>query len=294
MSASSTSFTVAALTNYPTVPFTIAVEQEIILVGGTTGLTLNNLTRGYDGTTATSHASGINVAHKAIAADFENKWLDVVVYDDAVTAYDDEFDDGVLSSEWTAVTPTGTASWTEHRGVLSVVGKGQSAGDCAALLQSLNGLSYPLFVVTAMRRMSYNQNYWSSGLVFTDGTNTTSNAVWYATRSQSGGARANLLRSGTLTNISTTAWSLTTTPRAWTIGWEFHRLDWISTNTWRGWSSADGISWLPWNQTEETITLTPTHYGPAVSTEGGAQNHSASFDFFRVYTAKPSYWQEGS
>lgn len=289
---SSTSLTVASASNYPTTPFTIAVDSEVILVGGTTGTTFNTLTRGYDGTVAASHSTSTAVEHRAIAEDFRTQWIDVITNDDTETIYDDEFDDDD-DSGWTQVTPTGTATWTEARGKLSVLYSGQTASDCCANLTSLNGLSYPLYTVTAMRSLSANQNYNMRGLVFTNGTTSTSSVIWLMPFTQ---VNTSLepwsLRSGTLTNISTTHFSSNVRYQHAYGGWAFQRLDWISTNTFQAWASVDGVSWINFGFGTYTPSITPTHYGLGVSTWGGSGACTSSFEMFRVYTSKPSYWQE--
>jgi hypothetical protein len=67
---------VTGFANYPTVPFTATIDrntasEEIVLVtavnGGGTSLTV---TRGYDGTAATTHQAGGPVEHTAVARDF--------------------------------------------------------------------------------------------------------------------------------------------------------------------------------------------------------------------------------
>lgn len=73
ITAGSTSLTVAAASGYPAAPFVIkldagTVSEEKVLVGAISGTTFSTLTRGYDGTSATSHSSGAAVEHDLAAA----------------------------------------------------------------------------------------------------------------------------------------------------------------------------------------------------------------------------------
>ena len=222
----------------------------------------------------------------------------MLTIDDTETIYDDEFDDGD-TSEWVAVTPTGTASWKEVRGKLSVMYANQTGSDCAAYLTSINGLSFPLYIVTAMRSLSANQNYNMRGPVFTDGVTSTSGAVWLMPyTSLNTYVETWSLRSGTLTNISTSHFShgaagnLGSRYQHPQGGWAYQRLDWTSTNSFRAWASVDGITWINYGLGSYAPSLTPTHYGLGVSTWGGTGTNASTFDMFRVYVEKPSYWQE--
>lgn len=293
MTASSTSLTVASASNYPDPPFTIRVDSEIIRVGGKTGTLFNTLTRGYDDTVAATHSVSAEVAHVAVAADFRNKWINPITVEDTSTAYDDEFE-GESTASWSAITPTGNADWTEQYGVLSVLFDSQVANDCAANVTSLNGLSYPLYAVTASRIAGPHDDFLMFGPLFCDGTTSTANVTWNMTHydDTNPGRLYHSHRSGTITNVSTAHYS--SQGVVWG-GWIWQRIDWITTNSFRAWLSPDGISWVSLGQTAQAPTLTPTHYGLGVSSwdTTTSTKRAASFEFFRVYTEKPSYWQEG-
>lgn len=294
ISSSATSLVVALSTNYPDAPFTVRIDTEIILVGVKSGLNWTSLTRGYDGTVAAGHANGATVTHVAVAADFRRQWIDPLTWDDTPTVYDDEFDDDD-SSGWSNITPTGTATWSEALGLKSVLFSGQSANDCAASVMSINGLAYPLYVVTATRLLAPHADYSMFGPVFTNGPTTSSSAIWCMPHydDTNPGRLIYSLRSGTLTNISTTHWSADGLVTVGAHLWQ--RLDWIATSTWRSWFSVDGVSWSSFGQAAQTFVMNPTHYGLGVSTWGTGSSISrvGTFDVFRVYTEKPSYWVEG-
>jgi hypothetical protein len=296
MTTGSTSFVVATASGYPPVPFSVVIESEAILVGETTGTTFKALSRGYDETLSAAHASGSTVAHKALADDFDWRLIDVITQDDALTEFGDEFDDDDMSA-WTQVTPSGTATWTKARGKMSVLFLSQDSSDCAANLLPLSGLTFPLYLVTAIRPLTFDRNYLMAGPVFSDGTATTSNCVWFMPYQDSTDTSSSYItsfRSGTFANIGTT---VSQPASRWTsyAPQAYLRLDWVATNTWRYWGSVDGVSWSSLGQTSSVAsTLTPTHFGLGVSSWGDTTyRRQASFDMFRAYTTKPTYWQEG-
>ncbi len=70
-----TALSVASTSGYPDVPFTLTIgrstlEQEVVLCTGKTSTTFT-VTRGYDGTTAVSHAAGAVVEHTTCAEDYD-------------------------------------------------------------------------------------------------------------------------------------------------------------------------------------------------------------------------------
>lgn len=67
-----TTLDVDSATGYPAVPFNIYIGDEVIRVGAKSSLTFSSLTRGYDDTTAASHADNDPVAHVGIAEDLQS------------------------------------------------------------------------------------------------------------------------------------------------------------------------------------------------------------------------------
>jgi hypothetical protein len=75
ISASDTSMTLTSFADYPPAPFTATiargeVDEEVVLVTAVSASTVT-VTRGYDGTTAKSHAAGATFLHTTIARDFD-------------------------------------------------------------------------------------------------------------------------------------------------------------------------------------------------------------------------------
>jgi len=81
IAAVDTSFTLTSFSGYPSVPFTAtiargAADEEVVLVTAVSVSTVT-VTRGYDGTTAKSHAAGSSFLHTAVAKDFDEANLHV-------------------------------------------------------------------------------------------------------------------------------------------------------------------------------------------------------------------------
>ena len=296
ITAGSTSLLVNDDSNYPTNDFTIAVDNEIILVTDRTGTTFAGLERGYDNTIPASHIDTANVAHKAIADDFSYRWEDTLTTP-TWHSLDDEFGGDTISADWTEVTPTGTVTWTQARGVISALFATQTANDCVGLVRNMGSLVPPVYLYTACRVMGGNENYLMAGPLFADGTTTTSNVVWFMPYRGYIDADENShtasLRAGTFTNISS---ALTTASLGFNVsGWLHLRLDWVNSDTWRAWVSSDGVSWTSLGWSNQTSTMTPTHVGLGVSTWNPSQtlgSKMATFDTFRVYETKPTFWSD--
>ena len=86
ITAGATSLIVTADTGYPAVPFTIQIEDEVILVTARTGVNFSTVTRGYDGTTGVGHDTGVDVKHVVVALDYVGR----PEVTDIVALYDDE------------------------------------------------------------------------------------------------------------------------------------------------------------------------------------------------------------
>lgn len=296
ITASSTSLLVASDTGYPSPPFTVAIDSEIILVTDRAGTTFKGLDRGYDNTIPSLHSDTTSVVHKAIADDFSYR-AENVLFTPTWHSLDDEFDDETLT-DWTQLTASGSASWVVARNALSCVFASQEEKDLALIARDMSTLAPPVYITTTVRLAGVNENYMMAGLFFSDGVTTSNSIVWLA--SYQGAIdtdemfHAVTLRDGSVTNVQTTTWDI---QLAQTFSPLHLRFDWLNTNTWRAWVSADGISWLALAKTSNLVILTPSYFGLAVSTWNSAQTggtKSATFDMFRVYEAKPSWWQEGA
>lgn len=281
---SDTSLTVNSASGYPAVPFTIRCGSEIILVGAKSGDTFSSLTRGFDSTTAVAHLTGTVVEHRAIANDFSFRRIDPVNDKTSTNAFTDHFDDETLDAAWTQVTPTGTVTWTEGNDVLSGKYVSQTASDCAGLVKTIGALSYPLVLTTAIRLLGLpNNNY--AGLLFSNGTTTASTIVWAVAYLDTSYGFNHTFRTGTFASVGST---IITDRRPILLGgWLYQRLIWRATNLWSYEISPDGVSWTEYANGNETIAMTPTHFGVGVSAWGSAFSQIATFEYFNVSDVLP-------
>lgn len=279
-----TSLVVVSADGFPTAPFTIRCESEIILVGAKSGTTFSSLTRGFDGTSAVAHSAPSIVEHRAIRDDFSYRWIDPVSDKTSTNSFTDHFDGDSLDPAWTQVTPTGTVTWTESRDVLSVKFANQTASDCVGLVKTIGALSYPLVITTAVRFLGV-PNYVMAGPLFSNGTTTASTIIWAMPYQDNNWGFLSSLRTGTFTNVS----SIPVTERRAVLrgGWLYIRLIWRATDTWSLEYSPDGVSYTDWGEGNEAFSMTPTHFGLGVSTWGNPLDAIASFEFFDVTDVLP-------
>lgn len=279
-----TSLVVTSASGYPTVPFTIRVEEEIILVGAKSGTTFSSLTRAFDGTTAVAHSNGVDVEHRAIANDFSFRHIDPVADKTRVHAFNDHFDDDSRDAAWTEITPTGTAVWTESGDLISAKVKTQTSNDVCGLMKTIGALSYPIVLTTAIRMLSV-PNYGMSGLIFSNGVTSTSNVIWAMTYHDTSAGVLHSFRTGTFTNISAT---IITERRMALVGpYLYQRFIWRATNLWSLEVSPDGVSWTDYANGNETFAMTPTHFGLGASSWGSSLDQIISYEYFDVTDVLP-------
>jgi hypothetical protein len=183
---------------------------------------------------------------------------------------------------YTEQTPTGSATWSTSRFGLSCVFEDQSGNDLAATLKPLT----PSFPVTIESALSGAINVASNpgmGILFADGTSSTSNAAVF----------------GGLSNYSLiTAVGTLTSMGAGTPGQTYEnrfllqspltliRLIWTTTNTFAWAISPDyGTSWTDWDGGTFSHTFTPTHIGFFATSWSGTVRYAASWPYLRVYEA---------
>lgn len=281
ISAADQSLTITGGSGWPSVPFTVRIESEVVLVTAVSG---NDWTieREYDDSIPASvHPDGSTIKHVLVADDFDHRWQDVLVtrpYGDT----DDEFDDGDHSG--LAKVTLGSTAWTESNGILSCLFSGQSTDETAAALESLSTIGIGSGVQTAVRLMT-REDTANAGPIFSSGGTTTDSVIWQHASLVPGSSELNLvLRSGTYADTSTSHFSVTMDPMIG--GWIHMRLVWVSVNTFRAWWSPDGISWSDFGQGSFAIAGVnpPTRMGVGVSARGGSGDKIASFEYLRVWS----------
>jgi hypothetical protein len=180
------------------------------------------------------------------------------------------FWDGDDKASFTEVDVTGSTTWTESgNGLISCLVSGMTSGDINTLLIAKTISTGDSWYVPIMGVLGHNiSGVLQAGVVFTDGTSSTSNAVaaipQFGLAASGTGDPTSLLagRHGTLTALTNAPWvldgNLPTMP--WMLG-IWCRLTYVSANTFRAEFSPDGISWTAFGEADISKTMTPTHVG---------------------------------
>lgn len=190
---------------------------------------------------------------------------------------DDEFNDGVFSG-WTLVDDgTNQARVTETNNVCSLLLPG---GDAAAHLHAwmkATAVGVNDVIEMTFRGFGQNQNFNVCGLIMANGATYGGGTqlLWYFSPAENNIARN--LTTGYNTNGVPVGYSVTGENAS---GDRFLRLRYQGSNTWRGYASADGISWVDVTGAF-TAAMTPTHVGFFATTWGGIQAHNWSIRYFR-------------
>ncbi len=200
---------------------------------------------------------------------------------------DDNFFGATTKSGWTEVLPSGTATWTEGRGKLSVVSVNQTTNHTPAILQPITSASLPITIETkvtwALRDPADVGQF--AALVFTDGTANTSKAVLFGP--QQYGSSGYFILGGELDSRDGdgSAVAVLSITGIWRQVLEVYiRLIWSAANTFQAALSMDGVTWTDYGAGSFTATtITPTHFGFAMYAAGADFYNLASFDYFRVY-----------
>lgn len=190
---------------------------------------------------------------------------------------DDFFDDATLSG--TAVTPTGTATWTEKRDLLSVLATSVSSGDAACRLWALTPTSAPVTIETRVKWGVVENN--TIGLCFTDGTTATDEIAACAIEYFGDYNLYFKELAGTITSFNSGVNNNADILRR-SSDVIYMRCVWTAANTFENSWSLDGVSWHDFGAGSFSRTMTPTHFGLFVCTNGDADPILASFDYIRV------------
>lgn len=180
---------------------------------------------------------------------------------------------GSDAAAMTEVTVTGAQTISERVGRLGVAFSNQTSGDTSALLKAHTFSVGDSFAVP-IRLLANNATNVYGGIIFTDGTTSTSNGVSAHLSWVAGENTIRLYtRAGTLTAFTTvsTVRNLKPASPVWV------RLTYVAANTWGKQVSVDGLTWSTMGIADLSSTMTPTHVGLAWSTDGSATEGAASF-----------------
>jgi len=192
---------------------------------------------------------------------------------------DDEFSSNTAGS-YTEVDPTGSTTWVIANHVLSCIFSGQSSADYGAFLKAMT-LADGEWFETRIKALAKDANYTVVGIVVTDGTGNTSNAISAQILTSSGGAVLLESYKGTLTNMSTVIVSTSLMRREAFAGIRI-RLRRVSSSSFIAEVSTDGgAQWTSFGNAGGDPGFTPTHAGVFVSVYGGSNTGIAQFDYIR-------------
>jgi hypothetical protein len=200
--------------------------------------------------------------------------------DETAHALDDFFDSDT-SADYTQTTPTGTATPTISRGVLSWIFDDQSLQDVVPFTKAFGAISPPITIETAVRLAGGNGTMFG-GLCFTDGTETTSNVIFSCATGVINANPKFTCYSGTATLIANTPVDAVLADSNFT-GRLYLRQVWKTTNTFRVAYSIDGVTYNPAGSGDISFTMTPTRLGLLVSSYSNTNACLAAFDYLRVY-----------
>jgi hypothetical protein len=212
-------------------------------------------------------------------------WVETLLAPDDSPDEAQEFAPG--SPGGTLIEPTGTSTWTQARDVLSVSFDGQSTADLSARMYALSGTwQAGSYIEAAIRAVTKFANFCMFGIVVTDdggdGLADTDPTV-YGHIQHGATTPTAAVRRGTFTAAG--AATVSSTMHLSPAPVLYHRLTMVSSGTWRGEWSPDGVSWTTLAIADLTSGITDvTHYGFGVSAWGGGiADRIATCEYLRVY-----------
>lgn len=274
-----TTVTVTSAADFPASGnFHVIVDDEIMLVTAVSGNDFT-VTRAQESTSAASHSSGVDIALILTAQSILNLIQQYSKSPYPVfepTGVDDEFDDASFSG-WTKVanaTPVITES--EDGSQLSLYHPGGgSAAQFIAYMKSTT-INTGDSIEMCFRMIHADENFAIVSLIMADGaTYGAGNQVHVSWSPQQ-----NLVSMMTQTNYNSNSTNTTASMQKNGSGYLFLRLTYVSSNTFKGEVSCDGIQWHVFNASFSR-TLTPTHVGFGISKWGGTNFMQMTLEYFK-------------
>lgn len=208
---------------------------------------------------------------------YDPLWTDT---NDTPHAGDDEFNSGNSLASFTTVTTGGTAVWQNGPGFMSCKATNTPVDALTALLKPIT-VSSGGYIETALRMMMpVPGNTYLAGLLFADGTSSTSNCcvMGYGFGNSSGVSL--WILAGTLNSFEANGGSHVNI--AYELApFNFLRAIWVSSNTFQAQASPDGVSWDTIGLPNQSKTMTPTHMGIWCSDFGNSTSLLATFEYLR-------------
>lgn len=229
---------------------------------GTGANTAARLAIGANATVLTSN--GTTASWAAPAAATLPGWVSAFV---GTTTADNFYWDGNDLAGFTEQTVTGSTAWTEGQNLVSAIPTNQTSGDVSAQLIAHSfstGDAWVLAVNAAAIASSSagtTTGNRSLGIIFTDGTTTTSNCVAGHIQVSNDATSVLLVgRHGTLTAITTAPW--VSIDQGDTVGgWLYIKLIYSAADTFQLLFSSNGVSYSAFGEADISKAMTPTHVG---------------------------------
>jgi hypothetical protein len=195
-------------------------------------------------------------------------------------ADDDEFATDTTGS-YTAINPTGTATWVAANHALNCVFSGQSANDAGAFVKAIT-LADNEWFETAATAIMVSGNYTMFGFILTDGTANGSNAftLQYTTDGSTVYAQS---YSGTVTALTSVVFSTALSVSGFASKFRMRMKRHSSTDYRVMFSTEDGAQWSAFGLSTSggNPGFTPTHAGLFATVWGGAHTSMVAFDYLR-------------
>lgn len=220
----------------------------------------------------------VGITDSTVSTSLDYRIRNIEYYPSATGGEDDDFNDSSFSG-WTAVEDL-TLTVTESRGRASIVLPSGGTGAHFQARVKAHTFSTNDWCETAVRHFARASNYSMVGLTMTNGTtHGTSNGFHWLAYPTSGGLRWQG-NNGMTGDTNRQDYTITSAAHAYAD--IFLRLRYEGSNTFRGYASPDGISWLDITGAVSSYTLTPTHWGLVVGYGGLTYPLVASYAYFRT------------
>jgi hypothetical protein len=212
----------------------------------------------------------------------------IYVPNGADLGYDDEFDDGVIDSDWVSIDVSGKENlWYEPSGIkgLSCYAPSDKGGfKLCGKLKSLGDMTYPMYIETAYKLQGRSAGYPHAGVMFSD-----SNVLGNGLQIYCGyNGYHNKMFWGKQTNftIRTSYGEYDMLPYA-TTDYVHIRLVWVAANTFSIYYSMDGVVWILAYE-NLSYSMTPSYFGICENTEDNSTYPVLiNYAYFRVRAGLP-------
>jgi hypothetical protein len=219
----------------------------------------------------------VGVTSSTVDTSYDYRMKKLYPLSSAQASEDDDFMDGSFTGWTTVEGGSTTLTVTESNGRCSVVHNG--GGTTAYFIARMKAHTFATndWIETAVQFGGVSQNHNMGGLCMSNGTTWgTSNAFHWLVRTNTTACRRQG-NNGFNSDTSNGDYALPLPAAPWT----FLRLRYEGSNTFRGYTSPDNVSWIDVTGAQ-TYTLTPTHIGFSMTSWGGSAKHVMSMAYFKT------------